>query len=165
MLDRMRAYVLLPSFGLLLPLCSLPLTVWRQGHVLRFWSWSHCSDASHPGVLLWPLTELLSWFSHLLCQRSIYHQKLNLANTNLLYSSNCAALWPPHFCYSGPAVLVAPHLPSPCLSPAWNQPPNPTDFSLRVSWICSFFSSPTVTLKELVLVTSPPSLLNTTVIT
>lgn len=55
----------------------------RQGHVLRFWFWSHCSDASHPGVLLWPLMELLSWFSHLLCQWSIYRQKLNLAKHKL----------------------------------------------------------------------------------
>lgn len=99
MLDRMRAYVLsllpLDSFS---PLCSLPLTVWRQGHVLRFWSWSHCSDASHPGVLLLTFNgaPFLIFSISFVVFVSIYHQKLNLAKHKLaLLLKLCCSLTSP----------------------------------------------------------------------
>lgn len=117
------------SFGPLLPFLFFTPDCLRQGHVLRFWSWGHCSDASHPGVLLGPLTELLSRFSRLLCQWSTYHQKLNLAKHKLaLLLKLCCSFTSP-LLLQWPCCPVPPCLPS-RLSSAWNQPPNPTDFSL-----------------------------------
>lgn len=140
-------------FGLLFLFLSFTCDCLRQGRVLRFWSLSHSSDNSSPSVLLWLLTELLSWSPHLLCWCSVFHQKLNMAK---------------QICFTPQTVLLS-HLPISVMATllscssrsafsSFFCPKSSTEsyqlFIYRVSWICSCFSSPTITFKELVLVTS-----------
>lgn len=107
---------------------SISVLYLRQGRVLSFWSLSHSSDNSSPSVLLWLLTELLSWSPHLLCWCSVFHQKLNMAKQrSALPLKLCCSLTSPFLLWQ-PCCPVPPGLPF-RLSSAWNHPLNPINFS------------------------------------
>lgn len=115
-------------FGLLFLFLSFTCDCLRQGRVLRFWSLSHSSGNSSPSVLLWLLTELLSWSPHLLCWCSVFHQKLNMAKQrSALPLTLCCSLTSPFLLWQ-PCCPVPPGLPF-HLSSAWNHPLNPINFS------------------------------------
>lgn len=145
----MTTYLISSLLWVSFPLSVLYTSVW-QGLVLRFWSLSHTPDDSSPCVPLLSITVLLPWFPHLLCWASIFPLKLHMANLT------CALLLKLFYTLTFPFLLMATLLSCssrPTFCSFFCLKSSCQLFICRLSSICSFFSGPTGTPKELVLVT------------
>lgn len=148
----MRAY-----FFLLFLWTSFPFYVLQSwaSHKSLIWESSFWATLliTGPYVLLWFSVEIFYWFLHLLCRCSIFHQKLNLATQTCFTSQSVLLPNLPISVGGNPAICSSRS--TFCFSFCLKSTTRSYQlFTYRISWICSSFSSPTLILRGLVLVTS-----------